>query len=395
MKRARSYLAANQQHAWLIIAGLAALAWLMLYRLGSLVSGLSLTEQHAATSPVGWHGLYHDALYLPLKVLRSLDFYIFPQHGLTLTRLPNTFFGALTIISLTWLVWLWHNRRTALIAGLLFAAGAWTLHVSRLASFDVLYLWALPSILLMNVALQRKPDKAYSVYGNVVLWGLLLYVPGMIWFLIINWYFQRKYIAKGWQHFNRWWQRFAYFLLSLVWLPLLIVNVTQVSILKTWLGLPLHLDPPLTIAKHFIGVFVHLFVRGPEYPQLWLGKTPILDIFTLAMCLMGLYFYSKNRQASRSRMLGSFFIVGAILIALAGPVGLSVLVPLLYVVAATGVAYLLHEWLQVFPLNPIARGVGLGLVTLAVVLACTYNLRAYFVAWPHNKTTQTVFRYHP
>jgi hypothetical protein len=27
-------------------------------------------------------------------------------------------------------------------------------------------------------------------------------------------------------------------------------------------------------------------------------------------------------------------------------------------------------------------------------LSCLYNLRAYFVAWPHAATTQTTFRYH-
>lgn len=385
----------RQSYILLAAACLAVLAWLMLYKLGSLVGGLSLGEQHAATSPVGWHGLYHDALYLPLKLVRSVVFYLFPHHGYTLTRLPNTVFGAMAVLSFTWLVWLWHGRRTALIASILFATGAWTLHVSRLASFDVLYLWALPTLLLMNVALRRYPDRPYIMYGSVILWGLLLYLPGMVWLLIINWYFQRKHIAKGWQQFEGFWQKALFLLAGLIWLPLLVINLRHMTVLRGWLGLPDHFAPPLTLLKDFVGVFVHLFIRGPQYPQLWLGKTPLLDVFTLAMCLIGLYFYAQNRRASRSRMLGSFFIVGAILVALAGPVGLSLLVPLLYIVAATGVAYLVREWLQVFPINPLARGVGLGLVALAVVLACTYNLRAYFIAWPRNHDTQAVFRYHP
>lgn len=395
MSRTRRYIAAHRPYITLIIAALAVLAWLMLYRLGSLVHGLSLSEQHAATSPTGWHGLYHNALYLPLKIVRSIDFYLFPHHGYTLTRLPNAIFGSLAIISFTWLIWLWHGRRTALIAGILFATGAWTLHASRLASFDVLYLWALPALMLMNVALQRKPGKAYVMYGNVILWGLLLYVPGMIWLLLINAYFQRKYIAEGWKQLKRWWQRPLLVLVGAAWLPLLAANIRHMAVLREWLGLPGHLATPLALLKHFLGVFVHLFIRGPEYPQLWLGKAPILDVFTLTICAIGLYFYAKNRQASRTRLLSGFFLAGAILVALAGPVGLSLLVPLLYIVAATGVAYLIREWLQVFPINPLARGIGLGLVALAVILACTYNLRAYFIAWPHNDVTQTVFRYHP
>jgi hypothetical protein len=228
----------------------------------------------------------------------------------------------------------------------------------------------------------------------MLLWGLLVYIPGVIWLVLPAIYLQRGAIADGWRHFKRWWQRLAYLLTGIVWLPLLIITLSRPGNLVTWLGLPADLAAPLTLVKNFVGVFVHLFVRGPEYPALWVGRAPILDIFTLAACLVGIYFYATHRQAARSRLLALFFGLGVILVALGGPVGLSLLVPLLYLVAATGIAYLVREWLQVFPVNPLARKLGLGLVSLAIALACLYNLRAYFVAWPHNKVTETVFRYH-
>jgi hypothetical protein len=93
-------------------------------------------------------------------------------------------------------------------------------------------------------------------------------------------------------------------------------------------------------------------------------------------------------------LLAAFFLFGFVLVGMGGPVGLSVLVPLAFVVAAAGIAYLLHEWLKVFPRNPLARGFGVALVTVAVLVSCVYNLRAYFVAWPAVDTTQTIFRYH-
>jgi hypothetical protein len=80
---------------------------------------------------------------------------------------------------------------------------------------------------------------------------------------------------------------------------------------------------------------------------------------------------------------------------LGGAAYLSLVVPLLYIFAATGIAYLLHEWLRVFPLNPVARKLGIGLVVVAVAVSCSYNLRAYYVAWPHNAATQTAFRAPP
>jgi hypothetical protein len=345
--------------------------------------------------PVGWHGIFRQPLYLPLELARSAVFWAFPDHGQTLTRLPNTLFGLLAIGSFIWLVRLWHGRRTALFAGLLFATAAWTLHVSRLASFDVLYLCAIPLLLVTYVKLQRDSAKAYVFYGSLLVWGVLLYIPGMVWLLLANLYASRKGVAAGWRHFSRWWQRLLYLLIGIIWLPLLMYRLRDIAELKLWMGLPAHLEPPLVLLKQFAAVFVHLFVRGPEYPVLWLGQAPVLDVFALVACIVGIYFYGRHLSSGRARLLAVFFLVGAVLIALGGAVGLSLLVPMLYLLAATGIAYLLREWLQTFPRNPLARGLGIGLISLAVVLSCMYNLRSYFVAWPHNTVTRTVFRYHP
>lgn len=394
MKKALHYLGND----WRLAAGLAAaiigLGCLLLFRLGSLTGGLSSGEITAATAPVGWHGIYHQPFYLPLKLVRSVVFVIFPAHGQTLTRLPNTLFGALAVVAFTWLVKTWHSPRTAILTGLLFATGAWTLHVSRLASFDVLYLWATPTLLLINSLLQRQVRQPVVWYGSLLIWGLMLYVPGLVWLIVLSVWSQRQSLLRAWQYFRRWWQRLLYILAALIWLPLLVVDLLRPGNLVTWLGLPTHWAPFPTLAKHLIAVPVHLFIRGPEYPDRWLGRAPLLDVFTLAICLLGIYFYAQHLRASRSRLLGLWALLGTLLVGLGGPVSLSLLVPLLYVGAAAGIAYLLHEWMHTFPNNPVARTLGLGVIALAVALSCTYNLRAYLVAWPHNQSTTTVFKYH-
>jgi hypothetical protein len=113
------------------------------------------------------------------------------------------------------------------------------------------------------------------------------------------------------------------------------------------------------------------------------------------MALLGVLFYAKHLQAPRTRLLGSMFILGAVLFALGGPVPFTVLVPIAYLFVVAGIAYLLHEWLSVFPRNPLARSLGYGVLALAVTLSCTYNLRAYFIAWPHSRTTVTTFHVRP
>jgi hypothetical protein len=368
------------------------LSWLMLHRLGSLAGGLSGNEYRAVTTPLGLHNILKNPLYLPLKLVRSVVFFLAPSHGQLLSRLPNVFFGGLTVLLFAWLVKLWHGNRIAWLAGLLFATSAWTLHASRLASYDVLYFWAIPSLLLVYLGLQKYPRPSLWYLSNL-LNGLLLFIPGLVWLVALNAYLQRQTLINSWQQFDTLKQRTSYLLAGLIWLPLLIVGLVKDASWRLWLGLPDHLAGPLTLLKQLVGVPVHLFIRGPEHRDLWLGRAPLLDIFTLAICLTGIYFYLTRLDSIRSRLLVGFFILGTVLVALGGPVSLSLLVPLLYLAAATGIAYLLRDWLTTFPLNPIARGLGLGLVILAVSASCLYGLRAYFIAWPHNQTTKATFRY--
>lgn len=393
MKQFRSYFRGHGRlAAWLLLA-IAGLAALLLYKLGSLTGGLSSGELTAASAPVGWHGMYQQPLDLPLKLARSVVFYLFPVHGQTLSRLPNAFFGGLAIISFAWLIRLWHGTRTAVLAGLLFATSAWVLHASRLASFDVLYLWATPTLLLVHSLLHKYGKRSAVWYGSLLIWGLMLYIPGLIWLLVAEAYLQKGVLLDSWRHFGRWWQRLLYLLAGLAWLPLLIIGLRRPGNLMAWLGLPAHLAGPAHLLKQFVAVPVHLFIRGPQYPDIWLARTPVLDVFTLVACVIGIYFYATHLQAARSRLLGLFTLAGLLLVGLGGPVGLSLLVPLLYVWAAAGIAYLTREWLRVFPNNPLARSLGLGLIALVVSLSCVYNLRAYFVAWPHNQTTRVTFQY--
>jgi len=377
----------------LVGAGLVLLIALLVYKLGNLVGGVSLTELTTATTPVGWHGIYHHPQYLPLELFRSATFFVFSHHGQILTRMPNLLFGFMSIISFACLISIWHSRRTALLSTILFATAAWTLHVSRLASFDVLYLWAIPTLLLTYNLLHRYPASKLIWYGSLAAWLLLLYVPGMIWLLLIGTIIEYSVIAKAWRTHQLWREVPLSLLLVAVGLPLLVFDLTRPGRLAQWLGAPDHYPSLMTLLRHEAAVPYHLFVRGPLYPELWLGRAPLLDIFTLVLAVIGICFYVLHWQATRTRLLAALFVISGLLVGLGGQVSFSLLVPLMYVAAATGLAYLIHEWFKTFPRNPLARGVGLGIIGLAVALSCVYNLRAYFVAWPHNATTRSVFRY--
>lgn len=381
---------------WIVVSA-AVLAWLLLYQLGSLTGGMSRDELSAAAAPVGLHAVYADPLYLPLKLVRAAIFFPFPDHGQTLSRLPNAVFGGLAMLCFAGLVRLWYGARVAVIAGAMFAFGAWTLHVSRFASNDVLYLWALPALIFSHFLLRKYYRRAPVWFGSVILWGALLYIPGLVWFVLADIWLQRKYVAAGWRHAEAFWRRLLFVLVSLPWLPLLVIHLARNGALPEWLGIPAHFGSVADTARHFAEIPVQLLARGPADPQLWLGRLPLLDVFGLVLFALGVYFYATHWKSGRSRYVAALAALAFILAGLGGPVPLSLLVPLLYVTAATGLAYLLSQWLKTFPNNPLARGLALGLVVFAVALSCLYNYRAYFIAWPHTDSAQAVFQYrsHP
>lgn len=392
MKSINSYINRNSRFIILAALALATLGGLLLYRLGSLTGGLNAIELQTATTTYGWHSLYQQPLYLPLNLLRSIIYSLASNHSQLIIRLPNAIIGAMTVIVFAWLIRMWHGTRTAILGTILFATAAWILHASRLASYDVLYLLLLPALLLSVAAMQRHSNKATVFYGSLLLWGALLYIPGAIWLVALTMFWERKAIKRGWQTFNGWRQHLMYVISGLLWTPLIAIFISKPSILREWLGLPAHLSSPLNLAKQLKDVFIHLFYHGPSNTAIWLDRAPLLDIFTLVMVMLGIYFYVLHWRVGRSRILLSYFLLGTVLVSLGGAVSLSTLIPLLYICAATGIAYLLHEWLQVFPVNPFARTLGIGLVVSVISLSCLYNMRAYFVAWPHNTTTESSYR---
>lgn len=381
----------------LVVAVLAGLSifTIYIYHLGSLTGGASLTELQSVKNGLGTTGILHNPLYLPLQLLRSIVFVAFGTQSLFLDRLPNLIFGLLVVGIFAYLISLWHDAKTTIFASIIFALSPWVLHVSRLASFDVMYLLVVPALLLSHVLLHRYIKKPYVFVGALFTWSILLYIPGAVWLVLWNIYLQRSDIKSAWSNSLNLFQKTVAIFASLVWAPLVATMIIGHTRIVEYLGLPNSYAAPLQELKHAASIPYHLFLVGPEYPSIWLGHSPILNIFCLVMCLLGIYYYVDHWSASRSRLLISLFLISIFIVAANGVVGLTLLIPFLYIFIAMGIAFLLKQWLTVFPLNPLARGLGIGILVFAVTLSSVYGLRSYFVAWPANSVTKSIFRYHP
>lgn len=367
--------------------------FLLLYRLGSLTHGLGPSE--LSLPPNSWSAIWQNPLNLPLHLVRYAVAELVPSSSQFARRLPSAIFGLLTLAAFARILRLWYGQKATYYGLALFGVSSWFLHVSRVATFDILYLWATATLIALTLLIQFSGRKPLVFYTAPVVFSLLAYVPGMIWLVALNVLWHREYFVRAWRHFVLPRQRLGWAALWLASLaPLAIRLAMEPHLIKPWLGLPGHFASLATIFRNFAEVFEHIFVRGPGQPELWLGHLPALSFFAGLMFVVGVYFYARSWRAQRSRMLLAFTLLGALLVSLGGPVSLSIVVPLIYLVAVAGIGFLLRHWLKVFPRNPLARGVGVAVIAVAVGVACLYNLRLYFVAWPNNSATRQEFHNH-
>jgi len=382
---------------WSSIAGCVAIVgFLLLYKLSTLVLGLSQTEQSTLAFSGSWHHWAHNPLYAPHAILQWTLQAVTGHHGALVGRLPSVFFGSISVMLFAYILRRWYGVRTATFGTIMFACSAWLLHSSRFAGPDVLYIWSVLMLLALHIAWERHKHQALMPFVAALACAAILYVPGMLWILGASFILLPHHFSESWTTLSRWWQRALWIGAFLILMaPLLAAIVSEPGIGKTWLGLPATFGNPGQV-PHRLAESITFFVwRGPLRPDMWLDRLPLLNAFATAMAVLGTLFYARHITAPRTRLLATFFILGAIFFALGGPVPIDVLVPIVYIVISGGVGYLLHEWLHVFPRNPLARTTGYVLMSLIILLSCVYNLRTYFVAWPHNTATKAAFHKPP
>lgn len=378
-----------------VVVVVAGVALLLLVRLGSLTHGLGQHEVrlHAYTHNV--YNIIHNPLNAPINLLHWLASVVDPGYGQTVTRLPSVVYGILTLIAMHYIMRKWYGRRAGYFGIVLFACSSWFLHNSRLGTDDIMHLWALPW-LLATFLFWDTYRKAYAWASFLAIANLLLvlYVPGMVWLLIVALALQPHHLTETWIRLTALWQRLlAVAMILAVVASLAVAFAHNPSVGREWLALPQRFNTSQTVVHHLAQSLTFAIYRGPIAPENWLDRMPVLDIFTMVMALAGLLYYLRHINASLTRLLFGLGLVSALLFSLGGPVNYGVIVSLWYILAAGGLGYLLREWLHVFPRNPLARGAGYGLISLALALSCIYNLRSYFVAWPHNPTTIASFKY--
>jgi hypothetical protein len=364
-----------------------AFGWLLWWQLGTLTGGYSLSELNAYNASLHLKDIYHFPVNAPFTLLTHALQYLH-RDSLLVVRVAATVAGLATLTAFYWLVRYWHGQRAAIFGTVLFGTSAWFLHTARLGTPDVLMFGVL-GLTACGVWFKHSRT-ALPVVLLLTLVALLLYVPGMVWFILAGVIWQLKTIDRVFKQ-HLWMVSVGAVLFLAILAPLGLAISHSPEMAKIMVGLPAGWPSPLHVLENLARVPFQFVFRGPLDPQHWLGRLPILDAFSLGMIFLGIYVYIKHAKLIRTQLMVVILLIGTGLVALGGAVSLSIIVPFVYILAAAGIGLLIDRWYTVFPRNPIARGVGAGLMSLAVLASCWYGYRHYFVAWPNAPETKPVF----
>jgi MFS family permease len=394
-KRSLKVLIQDNRLQLIAAFGLLLTAALLTIRLGSMPAHFSSNELATYQTNMHLHNILHNPLNAPYNLVDYAFLYI-PGHTIAVARLTSALFAVIAALLFFMIMLRWHGKRTAWMASALFTTSGWLLHLGRLGTPVILWL-LIPLILILFGSWLSRTDRhgtAIIVVGALL--GLMLFVPAAVWFVIAFTLLLSKDILRHFREADNWQGAAAISLVAVFAAAIAFSLVRSPDLVRPWLGVPQVLPSYMSMLKVWVSsLFLYPFFRGPFTSEIWLGHTPILDMFTTVMFLLGAYFYATHFRNIRARILAVIFLLGSVLTALNGPAGMSFIVPLLYLIAATGITYLLHQWLTVFPKNPVARVFGITLITLAIAIAATYHVIAYYVAWQHNPKTVATFQRKP
>jgi len=374
---------------WLIV--ILAVAGLLLYHLFTLLPYPSTAESLSKLAASNFHTIEANPLFLPYKLVQYL-FIVSGHDSLVYMRLVSVIFAAGAVALMYYVLKQWHTSRIALMGMFLFASSSWFLVYARTASPTIMYV-SLIAVLAYGAWARKTKRAAMALLLGAIIAASLMYIPGLIWFVIGAVIWQRQqisiYAKKAAKTLP-----LAVTLFVVLLVPLVIALAQHPELIKQLFGLPTTITShlPLDFVKNIVHSANRLLLHGPTDASGGVVGIALLDAFIIMMGLLGVYAYIFRRKLDRAKMLGGMLVIGTILACLGGPVNLLVIMPIIYIIAAAGIAFLLQQWLTVFPRNPLARSIGVVLIVLLVAVTSAYHIKRYFVVWPRTVETRQVFK---
>jgi 4-amino-4-deoxy-L-arabinose transferase-like glycosyltransferase len=369
-----------KRFGYLIIA-LATVFVLFFWHLAALAPRLSLGETIYKQSVQSLSGIMDNPIYLPHKLLSFLLIKI--GNGSTSIRLASVIMSLIFIASFYIVCRRWFGQFIALATTILFTSIPWIILYSRSGTPEIMLLS--PLVLLAAFLWFSKTDKkTIAFFLLILLTGVLLYVPGMIWFVVVAGAFLQGKVSESSQELSKKIICAGGVLLVLLLVPLALAISKNTAVLKSILLIPTSFHGAKETVSSISWSIGSLVWKTRQHSYLSVGRLSILNATNMILALFGIYImWTKARREFYALIF--LFIFGIVASGLNENVAFLILsLPSIGILMAAGLRYLYGEWRTVFPLNPLPKTLALALICSLVLLNLYVGIRYSLITWPHS-----------
>jgi hypothetical protein len=363
---------------------------LYLWRLGSIVPGLSPHEQAARAASGTFKNIIDDPINAPHKVIQLL-LQVLGYHGAFWMRAVSVLFALIFLVSLFFVLRVWFGKYIATAGILLFGSTPWVVLTARNAAPDIMMLS--PILLIAAYTLLARTQKMITAVWLlfIVSLAVCVYTPGVIWFLVFALIIGNKRITKTILRPESFTAVMGFAALILLIAPLGYAFVQNTDLAKELLALPQSMPGIFEALKNTVWSVSSLIYQIHQPTELALGKFAILSIIQVVLSTAGAFSLGKISKLRLAWIL----VLLAISIIITGInnnlIFLTLGLPSIAVLNASGLKYLYSKWFSVFPINPLARWFAIIIIGLVLIAQLAYGVRYAVFAWPHNVETRKIY----
>lgn len=392
MKKVTFYIGLMWRPVLVSVLLLAILFTTFNFQLKSLTNGYTQQESIYISSLTTAKSTLSTMTYLPMRVVGFLTIKV--TDNPTNTRFISAALGMISVLGMYLLLSKWHSRRVSILTTFMYSSSVWMLITAR-NSLPSISLALSPWLIYLYLKLDQDKRRNLILTVLVIALGLSLYLPGFLLACIVLAIWQRKKLSLLIKRTNNLYILALFVVFMVVIAPLVYISILHPEELALLIGKPIGNLTPAVYINNLYDIIFGLSWNSTRIKQLAAGKLALLDLFSLTMLLSGIIIAIKKRKQDKLLFSVIAFVLGILLCAIGGIIGLAIVIPFVYILIAVGISWLLQQWLSVFPRNPVAQNIGIGLAILVAVISIGFNYYRYFVAWPHMTTTVTVYNNKP
>jgi hypothetical protein len=373
---------------YILIAGF--LFGVFFWRLSSLTPGISAAELAEKSTSSSLSGIYHNPINAPHRLLEFVFIKLLPNGSLSL-RLASAVIAVAIAFCFYKLSVSWFGRVIGLFGSLVFISLPLFIIAARQATPEIMYFSPVIVIWLFAWLIKSQKTKNLTWLSLLTVCGLLLYTPGLVWWLAGALIVCQKRLIVAIAKVPSWLSAVGGLLLLAIISPLIIYGASHLGIFRRLLLIPAAWAAPLTIAKQLGWMILALVAKTPHNNPLILGRVGLISVLSLALIVFGVY-AMQIAARTKAAWIGLTIVFGILAAGINNdPALLALSLPGLAIFANAGLRYLYIEWRGIFPRNPVPKGFALVLIAAVVVSQMYFGIRYALVAWPHAKPTRQLY----